>query len=194
MIRSWSCEAPAYHHAYNTASNTLISTHQGFIVAWNPESGTRLSTGEDGSGCIYCVDSHSSQNVVISGNSELKVVEWRIVGQVLEVVREFELPCLSGWAYGGVWSVKYSEDSELIYCTEPQSQSIKIYNKQSEKVGELKGHSDCVNSISTIPGEIFSYLVNPRRDSNLYHIFVSVYDSCNPCISERFKSRSRYNK
>ena len=150
--RNWSCEEPAYDHTYNPATNTLLSAHKGFLAVWDCETGEKVSTGEDESGCIYCVASHPTENLVLSGNSELQVVEWRIE-QGLEKVRQVELPCLSGWAFGGVWSVCYSEDGEEFYCTEPHSQSIKIYNKGSEKVGELKGHPDCVNKISTVPGE-----------------------------------------
>ena len=165
LVRSWGCEDPSYHHSYNTATHKLISSHKGFLAVWDPDSGEKLFTGSDESRCIYCVDSHLTKNLVISGNNELQVVEWEISDQGLQILRKVELPCLSavsGWPYGGVWSVKYSVDGDLIYCTEPQSQSIKIYNKESEKVGELKGHSACVNKISTVPGASGEILSSDR--------------------------------
>ena len=149
-----SCGNPAWHYTYNKSSDQLFSTHKGFIAAWDMEKGVKLFEGNDGSRCIYCIDTHPSNNTVISGNNNLKVVEWTILESSLEILREIELPCLSGWAYGGVWSCKYSSDGNDVYCTEPQSQSIKIYDEKSCKVGELKGHPECINRINIIPGEL----------------------------------------
>ena len=150
----FNCENPAWHYTYNNSSGKMLSTHKGFISVWDMEKGEKLFDGSDGSRCIYCIDTHPSKSNIISGNNDLKVVEWQILDDSLEVLREIELPCLSGWGFGGVWSCKYSCEGHRIYCTEPQSQSIKIYDEEGVKVGELKGHPECVNRINIVPGEI----------------------------------------
>ena len=156
LIKAWSCEEPAFHHTYNSASNTLISSHKGSLSVWDGESGEKLHLREDGSGCIYCLDSHVTERKILSGNNELQVVEWRVgesEEEGLVELRRVELVCLSGWAYGGVWSVRYGVGGEYFYCTEPQSLSVQVFDKESKKVGELKGHSDCINCIAVIPGQ-----------------------------------------
>ncbi|XP_063692816.1 POC1 centriolar protein homolog A-like [Bolinopsis microptera] len=154
LVRSWGCEDNCYHHSYNTATHKLISSHRGYLAVWDPDSGEKLFSRSDDSRYINCVDSHLTESLVISGNNNLEVVEWEITEQGLQILRKVELPRPSGWtrANVGVTSVKYSVDGVLIYCAEWDSQSIKIYNKESEKVGELKGHSYRVNKISTVPG------------------------------------------
>ena len=44
-------------------------------------------------------------------------------------------------------------DGDLIYCAEPQSGSLKVFDGQSKEVGDVKGHPDCINHINTVPGE-----------------------------------------
>ena len=157
LIKNWSCEEPAFHHTYNSASHTLISSHKGSLSVWDGESGEKLHSREDGSGCIYCLDSHVTDRKILSGNNDLQVVEWRVgesEEEGLVELRRVELVCLSVWVYGGVWSVRYGVGGEYFYCTEPQSKtkSVQVFDRESKKVGEFKGHSYNINRIAVIPG------------------------------------------
>ena len=80
----WSSTYPAWHYCYNTKAEILFSSHKGFIVGWDL-TGEKLMQEQDGSKYIYCIDTHPTEKRLISGNNNLRVVEWEIGSDGLQV-------------------------------------------------------------------------------------------------------------
>ena len=158
IVKTWTTDAPGYHYCFNKKSNKLFSSHKGYVLGWNSEGALCYDDqdGVDMGRCVYSLATHPTENMILTGDNNLNVKEWVVGEESLELKRSINLPELSGWAYGGVWSVVYDLTGDFIFATEPHSQSIQIYNQDCKLVNTLKGHSDCLNKIACVPSEYSS--------------------------------------
>jgi len=151
-VRSWCAEKPGYDYCYHKNLQMIFSAHKdGVIVGWDLQ-GSKLCSTSDAGRVVYSLASHPTQNKIISGSEDLMLREWSVSASSMELCNKIQDTTSSEWGFGGNWSVSYDHDGERILSTEPQSQSLRIYSSDGKLLDELRGHSDCINKITLVPG------------------------------------------
>uniref|UniRef100_A0A7M5XDG4 Uncharacterized protein n=1 Tax=Clytia hemisphaerica TaxID=252671 RepID=A0A7M5XDG4_9CNID len=152
IVKKWCTEKPGFDYCYNERLEMIFSAHLGGeIIGWDLQ-GNQLCSATDAGGVIYCLSCHPTEDIIISGSNDLVIREWTCSKSSIDLTNQIQDTTSSGWAFGGNWSVCYDHTGDRVLSTEPQSQSLRIYSKAGELLDELRGHSECINNISLVPG------------------------------------------